>query len=73
MTATVAMFSSYAAAPTGQNRARPTKAQRMRSRMLRSSLDKHSGTYINNKVRSSGSYAASKTLWCEPAWEKRKG
>ncbi len=70
MTATVAMFSSYAAAPTGQNRARPTKAQRMWSRM---SFDKHSGTYINNKVRSSGSYEASKTPWCEPAWEKRKG
>lgn len=64
------MFSSYDPAPTGQNRARPTKAQRVRSRMLRSSFDKQSGTY--NRARSSGSYEASKTPWRDQAWEKRK-
>ena len=65
-----AMFSSYEPAPHGQNRARPTKAQRVRSRMLRSSYDKQSGSY--NKARSSGSYEQSKTPWRASDWKERK-
>ena len=65
-----AMFSSYEPAPRGQNRARPTKAQRVRSRMLRSSYDKQSGSY--NNARSSGSYEQSKTPWRASDWKERK-
>jgi hypothetical protein len=63
------MFSTYAPAQRGHNRARPTKAQRVRSKMLRSSYDKASGGY--NATRSSGSHESSKTPWRAKDWSKR--
>ena len=63
------MFSNYDPAATGQNRSRPAKAARVRSKMLRSSFDAATGTY--NALRSSGSHEASKTPWRAPDWKAR--